>query len=80
MARSSQAVGIEQSRKASSAHWMKSATVTLRDPADAAWRFLGAVKGAAHLRATLGLPAVSPEALDAHIQACVEDFLRAHRA
>lgn len=47
------------------------------DPHGAAWRFLGAVKGEAHLRAALGLPAVAPERLRIHVERCADEFLRA---
>lgn len=52
----------------------------LRDPGQAAWRFLGAVKGEPHLRAMLGLPPPTPAAIAAHVAACVEEFLQLHAA
>ncbi len=50
----------------------------LDDPEGMAWRFLGAVKGEAHLRAAIGLPAPPRARLERHIAACVDDFLAAH--
>lgn len=52
--------------------------LAVRDPDGAAWRFLGAVKGEAHMRASLGLPPVPPDRLRLHIEACADEFLRAH--
>jgi len=46
----------------------------------ATWRFLGAVKGEPHLRAMLGLPLPPPEAVEAHVRVCVDEFLAAHAA
>lgn len=48
------------------------------DAPGACWRFLGAVKGEAHLRALLALAPPAPEALRAHVHACVADFVRLH--
>lgn len=48
------------------------------DAPAACWRFLGAVKGEAHLRALLTLPPPAPEDLSAHVSACVADFVRLH--
>ena len=44
--------------------------------AGASWRFLGAVKGEAHLRAMLTLPPPPSASLEAHVQNCVQDFLQ----
>jgi TetR/AcrR family transcriptional repressor of mexJK operon len=49
-----------------------------RDPDGAAWRFLGAVKGEAHMRASFGLPPVEPERLAAYVEACADDWLKAN--
>lgn len=48
--------------------------------AGASWRFLGAVKGEAHLRAMLSLAPLSSESLEAHVQSCVQEFLQLHAA
>lgn len=48
------------------------------DAPGAGWRFLGAVKGEAHLRAILGLPPSPPEALQRHIVLCVAEFIQVH--
>jgi TetR/AcrR family transcriptional repressor of mexJK operon len=48
------------------------------DPQGSAWRYLGAVKGEAHMRASLGLRPVEPDRLARHIEACADEFLRAH--
>lgn len=50
----------------------------INDPHGAAWRYLGAVKGEAHLRAAFGLPSVDPEKLRIHVEHCADEFLRAH--
>ena len=47
------------------------------DPHGAAWRFLGAVKGEAHLRAAFGMSAVDPQRLRTHIENCTDEFIRA---
>jgi TetR/AcrR family transcriptional repressor of mexJK operon len=64
------------------AQWLASETrsgrLTVEDPEGAAWRFLGAVKGEAHLRAQFGMPPVGPERLRRHIEACADDFLKAN--
>lgn len=64
------------------ADWLRAQTdagrLAVHDPAGAAWRFLGAVKGEAHLRAALGLPPVPPDRLRTHIEACADEFIRAH--
>jgi hypothetical protein len=52
--------------------------LAVRDPDGAAWRFLGAVKVEAYLRASMGLPAIEPERLRAHVEACADEFCRAH--
>ena len=44
----------------------------------AAWRYLGAVKGEAHMRASLNLPPIEPEAMERHLAACADDFLKAN--
>lgn len=49
-----------------------------RDPEGAAWRFLGAVKAEAHMRASMGLPAVEPDRLAAHVEDCADDWLKAN--
>jgi hypothetical protein len=65
------------------ADWLREETrrgrLEVDDAEAAAWRFLGAVKGEAHLRAIIGLPPIDPARLSAHVSRCVEDFLRAHR-
>lgn len=64
------------------ADWLRLETVrgrlNVRDPDGAAWRFLGGVKGEAHLRASFGLPPVEPARLKHHIEAAAEEFIRAH--
>lgn len=50
----------------------------IADPDGAAWRFLGAVKGKAHLCAMLGLAVPEAAELQRHLDACVDDFLRLH--
>lgn len=47
------------------------------DPHGAAWRFLGAVKGEAHLRAAFGMSPIDPDRLRAHIEQCADEFMRA---
>lgn len=53
--------------------------LNVRDPDGAAWRYLGGVKGEAHLRAAFGLPPADPARLQAHIEDAADEFLRAHR-
>lgn len=48
------------------------------DPEGAAWRYLGAVKAEAHLRATIALPPAPPEQLAAYIAVCADDWLKAN--
>lgn len=66
------------------ADWLAGETergrLRVQDPQDAAWSYLGAVKGEAHMRATIGLAPLSTEQLEAHIERCADDFLRAHAA
>ena len=52
--------------------------LAVKDPDGAAWRFLGAVKAEAHMRASMCLPPMEPERLRAHIEACADEFCRAH--
>lgn len=54
--------------------------LAVEDPDGASWRFLGAVKGEAHLRAQLGLPPIPADRLAEHIRACTDDFLKANAA
>lgn len=65
------------------AAWLKSETeagrLNVRDPDGAAWRYLGGVKGEAHLRAAFGLPPADPARVKAHIEDAADEFLRAHR-
>ncbi|HEV7353901.1 MAG TPA: TetR/AcrR family transcriptional regulator [Brevundimonas sp.] len=64
------------------ADWLRQQTaagrLAVKDPDGAAWRFLGAVKAEAHLRASMGLPPVEPARLRAHVEACADEFCRAH--
>jgi TetR/AcrR family transcriptional regulator, mexJK operon transcriptional repressor len=64
--------------------WLASETAAGRlrvpDPDGASWRFLGAVKGEAHLRLQLGLPPIEPDRLRRHIEACADDFIKAYAA
>ena len=64
------------------AYWLRAETdrgrLNVRDPDGAAWRFLGGVKGEAHLRASFGLPPVEPERMTAHVEAAADEFMRAH--
>lgn len=64
------------------ADWLRLETdrgrLDVRDADGAAWRFLGGVKGEAHMRASFGLPPVEPEQLKAHIEAAADEFMRAH--
>ncbi len=64
------------------AGWLRSETergrLSVRDPDGAAWRYLGGVKGEAHLRASFGLPPIEPERLRAHIEDAADEFMRAH--
>lgn len=64
------------------AAWLRAETdagrLHVRDADGAAWRYLGGVKGEAHLRASFGLPPVDPERLRLHIEAAADEFLRAH--
>jgi TetR/AcrR family transcriptional regulator, mexJK operon transcriptional repressor len=57
---------------------VRSGRLKTADPMSAAWRFLGALKGEAFMRASIGLPAGCPAELDRYIAACVDDFLRAN--
>jgi TetR/AcrR family transcriptional repressor of mexJK operon len=70
------------STKTRLADWMRqqnaAGRLAVRDPDGAAWRFLGAVKVEAYLRASMGLPAIEPERLRAHVEACADEFCRAH--
>lgn len=50
------------------------------DAEGAAWRYLGAVKGEAHMRASLNLPPIDPEVMERHLAACADDFLKANGA
>ncbi len=65
------------------ADWLRVETdrgrLKVRDPDGAAWRYLGGVKGEAHMRASFGLPPVEPERLRAHIEAAADEFIRAHK-
>ncbi|WP_372707479.1 TetR/AcrR family transcriptional regulator [Brevundimonas sp.] len=65
------------------ADWLRAETAAGRlsvgDPEGAAWRYLGAVKSEAHLRASLGLKPMAPDVLSRHVEACADDFLKAHR-
>lgn len=56
----------------------KAGRLSVEDPQGAAWRFLGAIKGEAHMRAQFGMAPVEPERLRRHIEACADDFLRAN--
>lgn len=64
------------------AAWLETETLRGRlhvaDPHGAAWRYLGAVKGEAHLRAAFGLSPIDPERLRSHIEHCADEFMRAH--
>ncbi|WP_029415852.1 TetR/AcrR family transcriptional regulator [Brevundimonas bacteroides] len=64
------------------AAWLRAETVrgrlNVRDPDGAAWRYLGGVKGEAHLRASFGLPPIEPERLKTHIEDAADEFIRAH--
>lgn len=64
------------------AEWLRVETARgrlhVRDADGAAWRYLGGVKGEAHLRASFGLPPIPPAQLKAHIEAAADEFLRAH--
>ncbi|OYW40201.1 MAG: hypothetical protein B7Z42_04760 [Brevundimonas sp. 12-68-7] len=66
------------------AEWLRVETARgrlhVRDADGAAWRYLGGVKGEAHLRASFGLPPIPPAQLKAHIEAAADEFLRAHAA
>ncbi|MBX9614342.1 MAG: TetR/AcrR family transcriptional regulator [Caulobacteraceae bacterium] len=65
------------------AEWLRLETragrLAVDDPEGAAWRFMGAVKGEAHMRAAFGLPPVPAETLERHLQACADEFLCVHR-
>jgi TetR/AcrR family transcriptional repressor of mexJK operon len=50
----------------------------VKDPHGAAWRYLGAVKAEAHLRATFGLEPIEPLRLRSHIESAADEFMRAH--
>lgn len=52
----------------------------IADPERLAWRFLGAVKGEAHMRAMMGLAPLAPEVIAEHVAACARDLVRAHGA
>ncbi len=54
-------------------------TIAADDPVEAAWQFLGMVKGEDHMRAMFGLPARDAEAIRRHVTACVDVFLTAHK-
>lgn len=56
----------------------KRGSLIIDDPQGAAWRFLGMVKGEDHMRAMLGVAPRSDKEIDAHIAACVDDFIAAH--
>jgi TetR/AcrR family transcriptional regulator, mexJK operon transcriptional repressor len=64
------------------ADWLRAETakgrLNVRDPDGAAWRYLGGVKGEAHLRASFGLPSIEPERMKAHLEAAADEFIRAH--
>jgi len=64
------------------AAWLETETergrLNVRDPHGAAWRYLGGVKGEAHMRASYGLPPVDPEHLRVHIENGADEFIRAH--
>lgn len=64
------------------AEWLKTETargrLTVSDPDGVAWRYLGGVKGEAHMRASFGMPPVEPDRLRAHVEAAADEFLRAH--
>ena len=65
------------------ATWLEAETVrgrlNVRDPHGAAWRYLGGVKGEAHMRASFGLPPIDPEELQTHLENGADEFMRAHR-
>ncbi len=52
--------------------------VNVGDPEGAAWRFLGMVKGEDHMRAMLGMKPRRRAEVDAHIAACVDEFIAAN--
>lgn len=54
-------------------------TIAVADPVEAAWQFLGMVKGEDHMRAMFGLPLRSADAVRRHVTACVDVFLAAHK-
>lgn len=64
------------------ASWLRTETargrLDVRDPDGAAWRYLGGVKGEAHMRASLGLCPIEPERLRTHIENGADEFMRAH--
>lgn len=64
------------------AGWISAETeagrLACRDPEGAAWRYLGAVKAEAHLRATIALPPVPPDRLAAYVATCADDWLKAN--
>jgi TetR/AcrR family transcriptional repressor of mexJK operon len=66
------------------ADWLRTETargrLNVRDADGAAWRYLGGVKGEAHLRASFGLPPIEPERLKIHIETAADEFMRAHAA
>ena len=65
------------------AAWLEAETLrgrlNVRDPHGAAWRYLGGVKGEAHMRASFGLPPIDPEELQTHLENGADEFMRAHR-
>lgn len=65
------------------AEWLAAETEAGRlyvsDPERAAWRFLGAVKGEAHMRASYGMAPIAPDALADHVRACADDFILVNR-
>jgi TetR/AcrR family transcriptional regulator, mexJK operon transcriptional repressor len=64
------------------ADWLRAETLAGRlavtDADGLAWRYLGAVKGEAHMRVSFGMAPVEPKRLKAHIEACADDLLVAH--
>lgn len=53
--------------------------IDMKDSTQASWRYLGMVKGEDHMRAMLGVAPRSKKEIEAHIAACADDFIRAHR-
>ena len=70
-----------ESLKTRFAAWLEVETsrgrLSVSDPHGAAWRYLGAVKGEAHLRAAFGMSPIEPEKLRTHIEHCADEFIRA---